>query len=89
MTEAIAKPHSHAQALLFLKQLMKSEFTQFAGRSMRCIIEDVDNEDWATHSEEMVRAEFPIDKLWRIRTSATVATHVGPGAWGIAWYVVP
>jgi len=88
-TTAIAKPHTHAQALSFFKQLMRSEYNQFAGRSIRCIIEDVDNKDWANRVEEMVRAEFRIDKLWRIRTSATVATHVGPGAWGITWYVVP
>ena len=88
-TTAIAKPHTHAQALSFFKQLMRSEYNQFAGRSIRCIIEDVNNEKWANYAEEMVRAEFPIDKLWRIRTSATVATHVGPGACGITWYVVP
>ena len=88
-TTAIAKPHTHAQALSFFMQLMRSEYNQFAGNSIRCIIEDVDNEDWANRAEEMVRAEFPIDRLWRIRTSATVATHVGPGAWGITWYVVP
>lgn len=88
-TTAIAKPHTHAQALSFFKQLMKSEYSQLGGRTVRCIIEDVDNEDWANRAEEMVRAEFPIDRLWRIRTSATLATHVGPGAWGITWYVVP
>jgi len=88
-TTAIAKPHTHAQALSFFRQLMKSDYNQFAGSSIRCIIEDVDNKDWANRAEEMVRAEFRIDRLWRIRTSATVATHVGPGAWGITWYVVP
>ena len=88
-TTAIAKPHTHAQALSFFKQLMRSEYSELGGRSIRCIIEDVDNGDWASRAEEMVRSEFPIDRLWRIRTSATVASHVGPGAWGITWYVVP
>jgi len=89
MTTAIARPHTHAQALSFLKDLMKSEYVRFDGRSIRCIVEDVDNEEWADRAEEMVRGEFPIDELWRIPTSATIAAHVGPGAWGITWYIVP
>ena len=85
----IAKPHTHSEALSVLEQMMKSEYSELSGGSIRCIIEDVDNEEWADRAEEMVKSEFPIDKLWRIRTSATIAAHVGPGAWGITWYVVP
>ena len=86
-TGAIGRARTHEDALKFILKKISSDLDRFHGKSLRVIIEDAGNKSQADLAEQALRENFPVDELYHTHISVVSGTHIGPGAWGVAYYI--
>jgi len=89
LSTPIGKVRTHPQALDFIVDKIRVDLERYGSPGIRCIVEDADNREWADRVKERIVKEFEPGEVWQVSMSATAAVHIGPGAWGVAYYCVP
>ena len=87
-TMGFGRVRTHRAGLDFIIDKIKSDFARFGGIKLRAIIEDADNKQQADAAEEALRRNFNCEEIYRITMSVVSGTHLGPGAWGISYFVL-
>ena len=85
-TAPVGKVRTHPQALEFIVSKIKADLERYGSPGIRCIIEDADNREWANQVKERITKEFEPEEVWQVGMSPISAVHIGPGAWGVAYY---
>jgi len=81
-----SKVRTHQAGLNFIINRIKSDIDRFGGTKLRAVIEDADNKEQADIAEQALRENFDCEEIYHINVSVVSGTHIGPGAWGIAYY---
>ena len=89
LSTPIGKVRTHPQALEFIVDKIRVDLERYGSPGIRCIVEDADNREWANQVKERITKEFEPEEVWQVDMSAVSAVHIGPGAWGVAYYCVP
>ena len=85
-TAPIGKVRTHPEALEFIVNKIRADLERYGSSGIRCIIEDADNREWANQVKERITKEFEPEEVWQVDMSPISAVHIGPGAWGVAYY---
>jgi len=85
-TAPIGKVRTHPRALEFIVSKIRADLERYGSSGIRCIIEDADNREWANQVKERITKEFEPEEVWQVDMSPISAVHIGPGAWGVAYY---
>ncbi|MEA3356129.1 MAG: DegV family protein [Candidatus Bipolaricaulota bacterium] len=85
-TAPIGKVRTHPRALEFIVSKIRAGLERYGSSGIRCIIEDADNREWANQVKERITKEFEPEEVWQVDMSPIAAVHLGPGAWGVAYY---
>lgn len=85
-TAPIGKVRTHPEALEFIVNKIRADLERYGSSGIRCIIEDADNREWANQVKERITKEFKPEEVWQVDMSPISAVHIGPGAWGVAYY---
>lgn len=86
LSTPIGKVRTHPQALEFIVDKIRVDLERYGSPRVRCIIEDADNREWANQVKERIMNEFEPEQVWQVGMSPISAVHIGPGAWGVAYY---
>ncbi len=86
LSTPIGKVRTHPQALEFIINKIKTDLERYGSSGIRCIVEDADNREWANQVKERITKEFEPEEVWQVDMSPISAVHIGPGAWGVAYY---
>jgi DegV family protein with EDD domain len=86
LSTPIGKVRTHPQALEFIVNKIRADLERYGSSGIRCIIEDADNREWANQVKERITKEFEPEEVWQVDMSPISAVHIGPGAWGVAYY---
>lgn len=78
-----------AQGLEFMVEEVRRHLEGTGASGVRFVIEDADNPEWAEEVKERLEREFSPEEILRWTMTPVVGAHIGPGAWGVAWYAVP
>jgi len=84
-----SKVRTHIQGLNWIIERIKKNIELTGRKKVIAMVEDAANDEWAKKAEERLRSEFNIVELWRTRMSVVIGTHIGPGAWGISYHLLP
>ncbi len=85
-TAPIGKVRTHPEALEFIVDKIRADLERYGSSGIRCIVEDADNREWANQVKERITKEFEPEEVWQVSMSPISAVHMGPGAWGVAYY---
>jgi DegV family protein with EDD domain len=88
VTTPFGRVRTHKQGLNFILERIRSDMDRLGGRRIRAIIEDADNREQANIAEKALLENFDCDEIYHITISIVSGTHIGPGAWGVAYYVL-
>ncbi|MCK4391352.1 DegV family protein [Candidatus Bipolaricaulota bacterium] len=89
LSTPIGKVRTHPQALDFIVDKIRADMEGYGSSGIRCIIENADDREWTDRVKERITKEFEPEEVWQVDMSAVSAVHIGPGAWGVAYYCVP
>lgn len=84
----LAKVMTQKQGLDWIVAKIRADIKRLGGEKIQLIIEDIDNREWANRAKERLGKEFLVDKLYENTASVVIGTHVGPGSWGVSWFVL-
>lgn len=88
VTTPFGRVRTHKQGLNFILERIRSDMDRLGDRRIRVIIEDADNREQADIAEKALRENFDCEELYHINLSIVTGTHMGPGTWGVAYYVL-
>ncbi len=87
MAVPLAKVTTNQQGLNWIVAKIRSAVEKLKGERIEVIIEDIDNQKWTTRAKERLCQEFTVDRLYESAASVIIGTHVGPGSWGVSWFI--
>lgn len=83
----VGRVRTHQQAIRFVLNRIGEDMKRLGGSTLRAVVEDSDNEEQANQMIEALRKDFPVEEVFHIATSIVSGTHIGPGAWGLAYFI--
>jgi DegV family protein with EDD domain len=82
--KALTTPH----ALDWILRRIYDDMERLNGDRIRAVVEHAGNPEWAVQVREQLKQRFEIEELFETTMTALVATHAGPGVWGVSYHVL-
>lgn len=83
----IGKARNTAQANEKIIETIKLDMEKTGAKKMKCIISHVDNEPAADELKNSLQKNFECEQIIGTGASCPAIVHIGPKAWGIAYYL--
>ncbi len=92
LRDGVATPAGKAltarQALDWIARRIEADLKRWKGSRIRVVVEHAQNPSWADCVKSELERSFDLVDLFATSMTAVVATHAGPGAWGVAYHVL-
>lgn len=86
MTVPFGRVRTRSQGIDFIIRQMKKDVEANGSQSLRVVVEDSDEKEWASQLRERIEQEFTVSQLLQWTMTPIVGAHVGPGAVGASYY---
>ncbi len=88
MTEPFGRVRTAPQGLDLIVRQITKDLEAHSSDRLNVVIDDADAREWAEKVRERIQQEFTVSQLWQWTVSPIVGSHIGPGAWGVAYHCV-
>ncbi|MCK4575888.1 DegV family EDD domain-containing protein, partial [candidate division WOR-3 bacterium] len=78
---------SKSKAISKIKKEIEKDITKFNAQRLKVILGYTIDKKICQELEDALRKEFPMNELHTIQLNPCVGAYVGPGSWGIAYYL--